>query len=79
MLTVYMPFTSSSLMVSNFTLCGIPFLAGFYFRDVFYEKCEYVWFVFITCVYGFNGLLFFPFVLCGDINFVPSYSMLETS
>jgi NADH-ubiquinone oxidoreductase chain 5 len=26
-------FTSSSLMVSNFALCGMPFLAGFYCTD----------------------------------------------
>jgi NADH:ubiquinone oxidoreductase subunit 5 (subunit L)/multisubunit Na+/H+ antiporter MnhA subunit len=26
-LSVYIPFTSSSLIVSNFALCGIPFLA----------------------------------------------------
>ena len=32
-LSVYMPFTSASLMVSNFALCGMPFLAGFYSRD----------------------------------------------
>jgi len=32
-LYIYIPFTSSSLMVSNFALCGIPFLAGFYSRD----------------------------------------------
>jgi len=32
-LSIYMPFTSSSLMVSNFALCGIPFLAGFYSKD----------------------------------------------
>ena len=29
-LSVYIPFTSTSLIVSNFALCGIPFLAGFY-------------------------------------------------
>jgi len=28
---VYMPFISSSLMVSNFALCDMPFLAGFLF------------------------------------------------
>jgi NADH-ubiquinone oxidoreductase chain 5 len=28
-LSVYIPFTSSSLMVSNFALCGISFLVGF--------------------------------------------------
>jgi len=32
-LSVYIPFTSSSLIVSNFALRGMPFLAGFYSRD----------------------------------------------
>jgi len=32
-----MPFTSSSLMVSNFALCGMPFLAGFCSRDFILE------------------------------------------
>ena len=36
-LSVYIPFTSSSLMVSNFALCGMPFLAGFYSRDYILE------------------------------------------
>ena len=36
-LSVYVPFTSLSLMVSNFALCGIPFLAGFYSRDFILE------------------------------------------
>jgi NADH-ubiquinone oxidoreductase chain 5 len=29
-LSVYMPFTSSRLIVSNFAVCGMPFLAGIY-------------------------------------------------
>jgi len=36
-LSVYIPFTSSSLMVSNFALCCVPFLAGFYSRDFILE------------------------------------------
>jgi len=36
-LSVYIPFTSSSLMVSNFALCGVPFLAGFYSKDFILE------------------------------------------
>jgi NADH-ubiquinone oxidoreductase chain 5 len=36
-LSVYMHFTSSSLIVSNFALCGMPFLAGFYSRDFILE------------------------------------------
>jgi NADH-ubiquinone oxidoreductase chain 5 len=31
-LSIYMPFTASSFMVSNFALCGMPFLARFYSR-----------------------------------------------
>jgi NADH-ubiquinone oxidoreductase chain 5 len=37
-LSVHIPFTSSNLMVSNFALCGMPFLAGFYSRD-FIWRC----------------------------------------
>jgi NADH-ubiquinone oxidoreductase chain 5 len=43
-LSVYMPLTSSSIMVSNVALCGIPFLAGFYSKDfileMFSKRCE---------------------------------------
>nr|YP_009350722.1 NADH dehydrogenase subunit 5 [Silvestritermes heyeri]AQP27648.1 NADH dehydrogenase subunit 5 [Silvestritermes heyeri] len=85
-LSVYMPFTSSSLMVSNFALCGMPFLAGFYSSDFILEmfSMSYVnmfgfFLLFVstglTVCYSFR---LFYFVLCGDFNFVPSYSMAET-
>nr|AQP29371.1 NADH dehydrogenase subunit 5 [Trinervitermes sp. IND2] len=86
-LSVYMPFTSSSLMVSNFALCGMPFLAGFYSKDFILEmfSMSYVnmfgfFLLFVstglTVCYSFR---LFYFVLCGDFNFVPSYSMVETN
>nr|YP_009351775.1 NADH dehydrogenase subunit 5 [Bulbitermes singaporiensis]AQP30631.1 NADH dehydrogenase subunit 5 [Bulbitermes singaporiensis] len=86
-LSVYMPFTSSSLMVSNFALCGMPFLAGFYSSDFILEmfSMSYVnmfgfFLLFVstglTVCYSFR---LFYFVLCGDFNFVSSYSMVETN
>nr|AQP28729.1 NADH dehydrogenase subunit 5 [Nasutitermes sp. 2 TB-2017] len=84
-LSIYMPFTSSSLMVSNFALCGMPFLAGFYSSDFILEmfSMSYVnmfgfFLLFVstglTVCYSFR---LFYFVLCGDFNFIPSYSMTE--
>jgi NADH-ubiquinone oxidoreductase chain 5 len=35
--SIYILFTSSSLMVSNFALCCMPFLAGFYSRNFILE------------------------------------------
>jgi len=45
-LLIYMPFTSASLFVSNFALCCMTFLAGFYSMDFILEMfsieiCEY--------------------------------------
>nr|AQP28599.1 NADH dehydrogenase subunit 5 [Hospitalitermes sp. A TB-2017] len=86
-LSIYMPFTSSSLMVSNFALCGMPFLAGFYSSDFILEmfSMSYVNMFGIFLLFVSTGLTvcysfrLFYFVLCGDFNFVPSYSMVETN
>nr|WNL54024.1 NADH dehydrogenase subunit 5 [Microcerotermes aff. pauliani] len=86
-LSIYMPFTSSSLMVSNFALCGMPFLAGFYSSDFILEMFSMSYInVFgflllfvstgLTVCYSFR---LFYFVLCGDFNFVPSYNMVESN
>nr|YP_009250682.1 NADH dehydrogenase subunit 5 [Heterotermes tenuior]AMX23011.1 NADH dehydrogenase subunit 5 [Heterotermes tenuior] len=86
-LSIYMPFTSSCLMVSNFALCGMPFLAGFYSSDFILEMFSmsylnvfgfFLLFVStgLTVCYSFR---LFYFVLCGDFNFVSSYSMAETN
>nr|YP_009351333.1 NADH dehydrogenase subunit 5 [Crenetermes albotarsalis]AQP29293.1 NADH dehydrogenase subunit 5 [Crenetermes albotarsalis] len=84
-LSVYMPFTSSSLMVSNFALCGMPFLAGFYSKDFILEmiSMSYVNIFGFLLLFLSTGLTvcysfrLFYFVMCGDFNFVSSYSMIE--
>jgi NADH-ubiquinone oxidoreductase chain 5 len=35
-LSIQVPFTSVCLSVSSFALCGIPFLAGFYSKDLIF-------------------------------------------
>nr|QXT44304.1 NADH dehydrogenase subunit 5 [Anenteotermes polyscolus] len=86
-MSIYMPFTSSCLMVSNFALCGMPFLAGFYSKDFILEmfSMSYVnMFGFLllflstglTVCYSFR---LFYFSMCGDFNFSPTYSMVETN
>nr|AQP29952.1 NADH dehydrogenase subunit 5 [Ateuchotermes sp. C TB-2017]AQP29978.1 NADH dehydrogenase subunit 5 [Ateuchotermes sp. C TB-2017] len=86
-MSIYMPFTSSCLMVSNFALCGMPFLAGFYSKDFILEmfSMSYVnmfgfFLLFLstglTVCYSFR---LFYFSMSGDFNFFPSYSVVETN
>jgi NADH:ubiquinone oxidoreductase subunit 5 (subunit L)/multisubunit Na+/H+ antiporter MnhA subunit len=67
-LSVYIPFTSSALMVSKFVFCGMPFLAGFYYRDFILEmySVRYVnmfGFFLLFVSTGLTVLLFFSFIL----------------
>nr|YP_010227859.1 NADH dehydrogenase subunit 5 [Cryptocercus laojunensis]UDD86645.1 NADH dehydrogenase subunit 5 [Cryptocercus laojunensis] len=75
-LSFQMPLTSSCLLVSNFALCGMPFLAGFYSKDLILESISlsylnlFGFFLFfistgLTVCYSFR---LFYYVLCGDFN-----------
>lgn len=52
-LTIYMPITISCLNVANLALCGFPFLAGFYSKDIILEM------VLISELNLFSVFLFF--------------------
>nr|YP_010579993.1 NADH dehydrogenase subunit 5 [Chironomus circumdatus]UZS77032.1 NADH dehydrogenase subunit 5 [Chironomus circumdatus] len=52
-LTIYMPMTISCLNVANLALCGFPFLAGFYSKDMILEM------VLISQLNLFSVFLFF--------------------
>nr|AVN67661.1 NADH dehydrogenase subunit 5 [Parcoblatta pensylvanica] len=84
-LSFQMPMTSSCLMVSNFALCGMPFLAGFYSKDLILEVVSmsylnmFGFFLFyfstgLTVCYSFR---LFYYTLCGDFNLTSFYFMGE--
>nr|WGO57477.1 NADH dehydrogenase subunit 5 [Perisphaerus sp. 3 ZQW-2023b] len=85
-LSFQIPLTCSCLMISNFALCGMPFLAGFYSKDLILEMVSLSY----LNIFGFF-LLFFStgltvcysfrliyYVVCGDYMF-SSFCSLEES
>jgi len=54
-----MPLTSICFNISRLALCGIPFLAGFYSKDLILET---------ICLLKINFLIFFIFFFCNFIN-----------
>nr|YP_010946915.1 NADH dehydrogenase subunit 5 [Salganea raggei]WGO57672.1 NADH dehydrogenase subunit 5 [Salganea raggei] len=86
-LSLQMPLTSSCLMISNFALCGMPFLAGFYSKDLILEMVSlnylniFGFFLFyistgLTVCYSFR---LFYYTMCGDFNLSTFYFMGEES
>ena len=83
-LSVCMPFTPSCLMVSNFSLCGMPILSGFCSRDFILEMSSmryinmfgFLFFIStgLTVCYSFR---LFYFVICSDFNFISSHWMVD--
>nr|URX53649.1 NADH dehydrogenase subunit 5 [Kalotermitidae sp. 4 AB-2022a] len=80
-LSFQMPFTSICLGVSSFALCGMPFLAGFYSKDLILEMVSFshvnligVFLFFVstglTVCYSFR---LFYYVFCGDFNLSTFY------
>nr|YP_010620935.1 NADH dehydrogenase subunit 5 [Bundoksia longissima]WAX39266.1 NADH dehydrogenase subunit 5 [Bundoksia longissima] len=80
-----MPLTSTCLCISNFALCGMPFLAGFYSKDLILEMLSlnyvniFMFFLFffstgLTVCYSFR---LFYYVLCGNFNMLSMYSLSE--
>nr|YP_010946421.1 NADH dehydrogenase subunit 5 [Balta maculata]WGO57139.1 NADH dehydrogenase subunit 5 [Balta maculata] len=81
----YMPFTSSCLMISNFSLCGFPFLAGFYSSDLMLElvSMSYLNLFSYSLFYLSTGLTvsysfrLFYYLMCGEFNLVNFYFVNE--
>nr|ASY98047.1 NADH dehydrogenase subunit 5 [Idolomorpha lateralis] len=86
-LSMFMPLTSACFMISNFALCGMPFLAGFYSKDMILEVVSlsnlnmFMYFMYffstgLTVCYSFR---LFYYVLWGDFNLIPMFKLSEES
>nr|WGO58205.1 NADH dehydrogenase subunit 5 [Allacta transversa] len=81
-----MPIISSCLMISNFALCGMPFLAGFYSKDLILEmvSMSYLNFFGFILFYLSTGLTvcysfrLFYYVVFGDFNLNTLYLLSES-
>nr|YP_009045662.1 NADH dehydrogenase subunit 5 [Napialus hunanensis]AIC37455.1 NADH dehydrogenase subunit 5 [Napialus hunanensis] len=60
----FIPLTSLCLNISNLALCGIPFLAGFYSKDLILE---------MSCLSNLNILIFFLYYISTGLTM--SYTM----
>nr|YP_003875558.1 NADH dehydrogenase subunit 5 [Xyleus modestus]ADD97016.1 NADH dehydrogenase subunit 5 [Xyleus modestus] len=78
----FMPLTSVCFNVSSLSLCGMPFLAGFYSKDLILEMVCLSWVNFLifflyffstglTASYSFR---LFYYSMSGDNNYYPSFS-----
>nr|YP_002117517.1 NADH dehydrogenase subunit 5 [Megaulacobothrus chinensis]ABW16881.1 NADH dehydrogenase subunit 5 [Megaulacobothrus chinensis] len=83
----FMPLTSVCFNVSSLSLCGIPFLAGFYSKDLILEMVCLSWinylifFVYfistgLTASYSFR---LFYYSMSGENNFYSSFSFNDSS
>nr|URX53961.1 NADH dehydrogenase subunit 5 [Cryptotermes domesticus] len=86
-LSIQMPFTSVCLGVSSFALCGMPFLAGFYSKDLILELASngYINFIGFLLFFVSTGLTvcysfrLFYYVFSGDFNLSSFYNIGDDS
>nr|YP_010729352.1 NADH dehydrogenase subunit 5 [Sternolophus rufipes]WED07057.1 NADH dehydrogenase subunit 5 [Sternolophus rufipes] len=81
----FMPLTCSFFFISNMALCGLPFLSGFYSKDLILEIVSmnylniYIYLIYfistgLTVCYTFRLIYY---VLLGDFNFVSLSSISD--
>nr|XP_034839929.1 NADH-ubiquinone oxidoreductase chain 5-like [Maniola hyperantus] len=82
---LYIPLTSLCLNISNLALCGIPFLAGFYSKDLILEvvRIRNLNFLIFYLYYISTGLTIFYtirlliYLMVGSYNLLSIYNLFE--
>nr|APX40285.1 NADH dehydrogenase subunit 5 [Chrysolina rufoaenea] len=84
-LIYHMPLTCVFFNISNFSLCGLPFLSGFYSKDLIVETLSmgylnlFIYFIYyisvgLTVCYSFR---LFYYTLMGSFNFLTLNSLMD--
>uniref|UniRef100_UPI00315D04E8 NADH dehydrogenase subunit 5 n=1 Tax=Sinobirma bouyeri TaxID=1236722 RepID=UPI00315D04E8 len=83
--SLYIPLTSLCLNISNMALCGVPFLAGFYSKDLILEMVSFSSLNFLVFIFYYisTGLTMFytfrliMYTMIMDFNLVPIYNLYD--
>lgn len=81
----YLPYTSLCFNISNIALCGIPFLAGFYSKDIILELVSlrylnmFIFFLYyastgLTIYYSFRLIIY---LIINDFNLLRVYNLYD--
>nr|YP_010491922.1 NADH dehydrogenase subunit 5 [Westermannia superba]UWM92708.1 NADH dehydrogenase subunit 5 [Westermannia superba] len=84
-ISLYIPLTSLCMNISNMALCGIPFLAGFYSKDLILEMVSYsnlnlmVFLLYylstgLTMFYSFRLMMY---LMINDFNLLSIYNLYD--
>nr|YP_010326131.1 NADH dehydrogenase subunit 5 [Chrysopera combinans]UNP49262.1 NADH dehydrogenase subunit 5 [Chrysopera combinans] len=84
-ISMYIPLTSLCLNISNMALCGIPFLAGFYSKDLILEMVSFsnlnlmVFFLYYlsTGLTMFYTIRLIMYLMVNDYNLISVYNLYD--
>nr|YP_010716064.1 NADH dehydrogenase subunit 5 [Parnassius loxias]WDE75774.1 NADH dehydrogenase subunit 5 [Parnassius loxias] len=84
-ISVYIPMTSLCMNISNLALCGIPFLAGFYSKDLILEMVSmsnlnmliFFLYYFSTGLTMFYTIRLLMYLMVNDYNLFSMYNLFD--
>nr|YP_009352131.1 NADH dehydrogenase subunit 5 [Limenitis doerriesi]YP_009368800.1 NADH dehydrogenase subunit 5 [Limenitis helmanni]AQX44293.1 NADH dehydrogenase subunit 5 [Limenitis doerriesi]ARN58072.1 NADH dehydrogenase subunit 5 [Limenitis helmanni] len=84
-ISLYIPLTSLCMNISNLALCGIPFLAGFYSKDMILEMVSmsnlnlliFYLYYFSTGLTMFYTIRLLMYLMINDYNLLSTYNLYD--